>query len=941
MSRARASRPPASAPVAVLAATLALPIAAPAQVVLDGSLGPAGEIAPVGDTYAIDASRGTLVGGGSATNLFYGFSRFDVAAGRTALFEPGSGFTTSVDNVIARIRSEQPSRIDGAIRSSWEGASLWLINPRGVLFSPTATVDLDGELHVTTADHLVYPNGARFDVAADAPLLLAFPPAAYGFDAGNAGAIEVEGSLVARSDAAPDPGWRGSISVVGSSLRMSMAQPAEISASLGASVPSATGTIQLVAVGDAAAEVPVGVHAFSPADAGVGDTGSIQIGAGTTLNNIGAVAPLRGRIVVRGGRLTVDPICTTAGCAPSTPAYAGGGDGSQLDANGRALPALDVETSGTIRLGAGIHWEARTGSLGLPAGAGDVRLAAERLILQGLATPSRIPDVFAYSDGADRGGDLLVEARAAELHGHARLETDAYASGDAGDLILRVDETIALDGDAFLGSIAQRGASGDAGRVDVDATRLALSERALVQSLSLATSTGGSRGIEVRADAIEIVDQAQLSTTTDGSGRAGDVWLHGFETLTIDGSASAGSPRRPGVFARSGLDARTTSATGDAGDVRIEGGTLVVRDGGQVSSAAFNPNAAAAAGSIDLVLAERVSIDGGSNVSSESVSQGDAGSLRIAAPDVALTNGSRVAASTLNTGVAGRIEIDAARIRVAGRGPTGESARIRSTTGSPVGGGDAGTIRLQATESIEVADGGQISAGTEGDGSTGDVLLSSADSITIRSGGRIEATGLRRSGTIGPAGDVVIEAGGDLVVRHGRISTVAARPESGNIRLVGGRLVSVTRFGIVETDVDATGGQGGDVSITAPFVVLERASVTANADQAFADAGNITLRASEAYLGLGQTTVLARASQGISGQISVEAPETDYLGELAVLRGDLLTVSDEVSQSCMQQGGRVGSLQVEGDAFARGAPDRLPPAPPKPIEANPNGDALD
>src|SRR5688500_12220719 len=100
----------------------------PAQVVRDGTVGPAGALP--GPQVVVPVSSGTSVGG----NLFHSFSRVDVPGGTSVEFEgPGT-----VQNVLARVTGGTPSAINGRLICAIPGADLYLINPAGVMLGPAA-----------------------------------------------------------------------------------------------------------------------------------------------------------------------------------------------------------------------------------------------------------------------------------------------------------------------------------------------------------------------------------------------------------------------------------------------------------------------------------------------------------------------------------------------------------------------------------------------------------------------------------------------------------------------------------------------------------------------------------------------------------------------------------------------------------------------------------
>ncbi len=156
-----------------------------AQVTLDGTLGRAGPLP--GPNYAITADLGQQRGG----NLFHSFGLFSINRGESATF---SG-PNSVNNIISRVTGGQVSTIDGALRSTIPGASLYLLNPAGVLFGENAQMDVPGSVHVSTAQELRLKDGAAFSAAhPETSTFSMAPPEAFGFLGPNAGAVRISPS---------------------------------------------------------------------------------------------------------------------------------------------------------------------------------------------------------------------------------------------------------------------------------------------------------------------------------------------------------------------------------------------------------------------------------------------------------------------------------------------------------------------------------------------------------------------------------------------------------------------------------------------------------------------------------------------------------------------------------------------------------------------------
>src|SRR5262245_23191936 len=176
-------------------------------VVRDGSLGnvPPGVVGPGTDplgrpaTYLIPPELGEQHGG----NLFHSFLRFSIGRRQTATFTGPDPIDApqSVTNVIARVTGDDPSEIDGTLRSTIPGAGLWLLNPQGVVFGAGAELDVQGSFHAGTGDYVGFGEGelVRFygDRSRESVLATA-SPAAFGFlpETAHAASLAVDGSTL-------------------------------------------------------------------------------------------------------------------------------------------------------------------------------------------------------------------------------------------------------------------------------------------------------------------------------------------------------------------------------------------------------------------------------------------------------------------------------------------------------------------------------------------------------------------------------------------------------------------------------------------------------------------------------------------------------------------------------------------------------------------------
>ena len=116
----------------------------------------------------VDAGGGmtqfNITGGtrpGNGLNLFHSFGEFGVPINNIANFMNETGLPTS--NILSRVTGMNVSDIQGRIQTeNFGNANLFLINPAGVIFGPNASLNIGGNLLVTNADYIKFPDGKNF-----------------------------------------------------------------------------------------------------------------------------------------------------------------------------------------------------------------------------------------------------------------------------------------------------------------------------------------------------------------------------------------------------------------------------------------------------------------------------------------------------------------------------------------------------------------------------------------------------------------------------------------------------------------------------------------------------------------------------------------------------------------------------------------------------------
>jgi filamentous hemagglutinin family protein len=138
-------------------------------------------------------------------NLFHSFQDFNLLPQETANFFSHS----HIDNILGRVVGGNPSVIEGLIRLSGGNSNLYLINPAGMIWGPSARLDLPASFTATSATRLGFEGGFFHSYGDNNYSALASGPNSFIFDAET-------GLIFNRANLAVPPGE--SLWLVGSSV---------------------------------------------------------------------------------------------------------------------------------------------------------------------------------------------------------------------------------------------------------------------------------------------------------------------------------------------------------------------------------------------------------------------------------------------------------------------------------------------------------------------------------------------------------------------------------------------------------------------------------------------------------------------------------------------------------------------------------------------------
>ncbi len=886
---------------------------AAAQVVLDGTIGPSGERALSGPQYIIRESYGERAG----ANLFHSLRILNLEADEVANFTAAS----DIDNIVARVTGGA-SRIDGTLRSTLSrsgllsNANLYLLNPSGVVFGPNARLDLGGSFHVSTADYLRMGGNDRFYAQpVEGEMLSSAAPQAFGFLSDTPAGIRLEGG----GAEGPDPGLRvkrgETISVVGGDVRIEGVTAGGASADR---LATPEGRINIAGVA-------------SPGEVGPTDTGlTVPEQQGDVAITDGAVLVTSGQgsgdIYIRGGAFLMENSTILAD-------NLGDADGGIVDIRADTITLDAARIFSDNQSPDAFGDDAAFG----PGNGGDIYLSADDTLE--MVNDSRVlADTKFQGDAATggRAGSLTLSATHIRIAGESLVASDTEGTGDGGRVTLRASESIDISTRArlFSGALGETDAAGDGGNIVIQTPRFTMHENARINT---DTQTGGARGGDVLieglggnpADAIHVVgsqifagavdgqgetagaggrvtltaldirftEGARIGSESLGAGRGGDVTLDASGgTIRFNGANADGHASRVLTTAES-----TDPDAGDAGGIVVRADALIFEDSGGITASTRGPGNA---GTIE-VSASRLQLTTGGSITSSSDSTGaggNAGTIVINASTSADLTGDGSVISTetrsresetdgVQRGRAGDIHLTTARLGLS------DGAAITSASRNPEDGGDAGTIRIDASETLSLNGHGTIiSTETAGRGLAGDIHAE-AGALTVEEGAAISSAS-RNPEEAGNAGTITIGSSGDIRITDGGEVTTEAVNAGGGRMTVSSDGILFLENGRITTSVQKGAENGGDIDATARFIILKNGQIIAKAFEG--RGGNIRLGADQ-LITTPDSVISASSELGIDGDIFIESPVTDISSILAVLPDQFLDAGQWIVKSCAER----------------------------------------
>ena len=503
-----------------------------------------------------------------------------------------------------------------------------------------------------------------------------------------------------------------------------------------------------------------------------------------------------------------------------------------------------------------------------------------------------------------QAGGISITTGSLEVLNGGQLNTNTAGIADGGNIIIQANDLVKFEGERDNGAFS-----------------VALSEVG-----PEAIGEGGT--ISITTDSLEVTN-AVIASSTGGRGDGGDVIINARDQVKFNGEADstatgAFSEVNSGAEANAGdvsITAETlevtnnakisteTKSKGDAGNVKITA-TDSVRFDGQSSEASskVGENAEGNAGNIEITT-RSLSLINNSQITVETSGQGNAGTVEIKNADSVSVTNSLISSQSNSAADAGDVTINAEgnpanSVILEGRtiSEDGESILGGLSVQADENGGNAGSIVVN-TRQLNVKQGAQISA-TNISSESESINLQGIDTLEVTNGGQITA-----STQTGTAGNVTVndnDLPANTVEIRGNNSRLAAEAteENGNAGGVTINTETLTVSDGATVSAENVSGTSGNIAITGltanTLNLLDGGSITASTDTG--TAGNLTVNPDENPITINIS--------GENSRLAVEATEEGGIAGSLTVNAEHMNITDGGAVTVSSPQGQAGNLTI-------------------------------
>jgi filamentous hemagglutinin family protein len=442
-------------------------------------------------------------------------------------------------------------------------------------------------------------------------------------------------------------------------------------------------------------------------------------------------------------------------------------------------------------------------------------------------TVARGAKVFALTEGSGDSGTITVNAPTAVNLGlgvndfSPVLSVETSNAGKAGSIIINTPN-LTLSDTARITATATSTATNKkrGGSITLNASTMYLAGIVGVFAETSGQTPAGTLTLKPYQNQstlnITLAPNSQVSASTSGSGKGGDLILSAPQAITIAGQ---------------GRLAVESQSTGDAGNVLVTTPQLTLTDGVELSAAAKG--------------------------------RGNAGEVRLNTQQLTLDNNAQILASNVSSWSEGIILEGLDTLRVDNY--SGISASTRT--------GEAGSLRINANSnpatSVQLSNNSRLSVEATGEGGKAGGVRINAQQLTLNERSQVSASNMD-----GISEDIILQGLDTLTVSNSLISASTQTGKAGSLTINASEAVDLNGAGGLS--VEATeGGTAGNLTVnTGKLSVRNGAQVTVSSPSGLA--GNLTIRANSLRLNQGQLTAETGTS-GVEGGANITLQDLNTL----------------------------------------------------------------
>lgn len=287
---------------------------------------------------------------------------------------------------------------------------------------------------------------------------------------------------------------------------------------------------------------------------------------------------------------------------------------------------------------------------------GNITIEADQIILTSDA------EISSSIQGHGKAGSIEIKARQIKLDDYVKILSETKGQGEAGTIIITTAGTLNLSGSSEIStnsaSVVDRpNEMSDAGEIEITAQSINLDDSTItsdttgkggtiildvkdalnIQSGGITTQsrqTGDAGKIDIAARQLKLTQGGEINSTTYGSGKGGSIKLNVSDTLTASG--------RKGIFgsriSSKSIRSKEMGDAGDAGTISIEANKINLIEGGEITTSTNS----ASGGNIGIIIPDSLYLQNGAIATDVRNGQGDGGEIKIDKPDLVVLNKSKI-----------------------------------------------------------------------------------------------------------------------------------------------------------------------------------------------------------------------------------------------------------------------------------------------------------